>query len=151
MPTKPPPPRQKAPPAAAGPGVPAASGRSRPAAAGPGAFAAPARDATEPATEPTDAPTNAPWTFLSNHAHVLVCIAGDPEARMRDVAERVGVTERAVQRIVAELEEGGYLVRHKEGRRNRYDVTPSRPLRHPLERHCMTDALLGMVLGHAKR
>jgi len=90
-------------------------------------------------------------TFLSNHAHVLVCIAADPEARMRDVAERVGVTERAVQRIVAELEEGGYLVRHKEGRRNRYDVTPSRPLRHPLERHCMTDALLGMVLGNPRR
>ena len=112
--------------------------------------------AAEPAQDAQDATgtagaASAPWTFLSNHAHVLVCIAGDPEARMRDVAARVGVTERAVQRIVAELEEGGYLVRHKEGRRNHYDVTPSRPLRHPLERQCMTDALLEMVLGKAQR
>jgi DNA-binding transcriptional ArsR family regulator len=93
------------------------------------------------------APPGTPWTFLSNHAHVLVCIAADPEARMRDVAQRVGVTERAVQRIVTELEEGGYLLRRKEGRRNHYEVTASRPLRHPLERHCTTDALLAMVLG----
>lgn len=92
-----------------------------------------------------------PWTFLSNHAHVLICIASDPEARMRDVADRVGVTERAVQRIVAELEEGGYLVRHKEGRRNHYEVTASRPLRHPLEKHCMTDELLEMVVGTKRR
>lgn len=100
---------------------------------------------------PTSAPPATPWTFLSNHAHVLVCIAADPEARMRDVAQRVGVTERAVQRIVAELEEGGYLLRRKEGRRNHYEVTASRPLRHPLERHCMTDALLAMVLGSPPR
>jgi Mn-dependent DtxR family transcriptional regulator len=103
------------------------------------------RPAAAPA--PPSSPAALPWTFLSNHAHVLICIAGDPEARMRDVAEKVGVTERAVQRIVAELEEEGFLVRHKEGRRNRYEVTASRPLRHPLEKHCMTNELLELVVG----
>lgn len=93
----------------------------------------------------------APWTFLSNHAHVLISLADDPEARMRDVASRVGITERAVQRIVTELEEGGYLERLKEGRRNRYRVTASRPLRHPIERHCATDELLDLVLGRPRR
>ena len=115
---------------------------SRPGAPGPSSRA-PAR--------PVPAAATPPWTFLSNHAHVLICIAGDPEARMRDVAQMVGVTERAVQRIVAELEEGGYLVRHKEGRRNRYEVTASRPLRHPLEKHCMTDELLEMVVGKTRQ
>lgn len=113
--------------------------------------AAPA-PAPAPAAPAAAAPaTGSPWTFLTNHAHVLICIAGDPEARMRDVAARVGVTERAVQRIVAELEEGGYLVRRKEGRRNRYEVTGSRPLRHPVEKHCLTQALLEMVLGSSWR
>ena len=95
--------------------------------------------------------TDAPWTFLSNHAHVLICISDDPEVRMRDLASRVGITERAVQRIVTELEEGGYLERQKEGRRNRYQVTASRPLRHPIERHCATDALIDLVLGRSRR
>ena len=54
-------------------------------------------------------PDGTSWTFLSNHAHVLICIAGDPEIRMRDVAGAIGITERAVQRIIAELEKGGYL------------------------------------------
>lgn len=93
----------------------------------------------------------APWTFLSNHAHVLICIAQDPETRMRDLADRVGVTERAVQRIVSDLEEAGYLVRRKEGRRNHYEVTASRPLRHPIEQHCSTEQLIGLVLGEAGR
>jgi len=88
----------------------------------------------------------APWTFLSNHAHVLLCIAQDPEARMRDVAEQVGVTERAVQRIVAELEEAGYLRREREGRRNRYEVIGTMPLRHPIERHCAVSTLLELVV-----
>lgn len=92
-----------------------------------------------------------PWTFLSNHAHVLICIAEDPETRMRDLAARVGITERAVQRIVTDLEDAGYLARQKEGRRNRYSVDASRPLRHPIERHCATDALLNLVLGPDRR
>ena len=71
----------------------------------------------------------AEWTFLTNHAHALVCIARDPGLRLRDVAERVGVTERAAQRIVSELVDAGYLERLREGRRNSYRVRPDRPLR----------------------
>jgi hypothetical protein len=74
------------------------------------------------------------WTFLSNHAHVLVCLAAQPDLRLRDIAERVGITERAVFSIVNDLEAGGYLTRIREGRRNRYQLNPDGPLRHPLER-----------------
>ncbi len=93
------------------------------------------------------AAAQAPWTFLTNHAHVLIHIAEEPGARMRDIAQRVGITERAVQRIVRELEDGGYLQRIKEGRRNHYRVTASRPLRHPIEKHVQTSALVNLVLG----
>ncbi len=86
------------------------------------------------------------WTFLSNHAHVLLCIAKEPEVRLRDVAGRVGITERAVQRIVADLEDGGYLSRAREGRRNRYEVHANRPLRHPVEAHREVSLLLGLIL-----
>ncbi len=87
----------------------------------------------------------AEWTFLTNHAHVMVCLRRDPHARMRDVAEAVGITERAAQRIVAELEEGGYLTRTREGRRNAYSLHPARPLRHPLEGHHSLGELLEML------
>jgi DNA-binding transcriptional ArsR family regulator len=87
------------------------------------------------------------WTFLSNHAHVLLCIAEDPEARMRDLAERVGITERAVQRIIDDLAAGGYLTVEREGRRNRYQVNEGLRLRHPVEAHCVVDGLIGFVLG----
>ncbi len=86
------------------------------------------------------------WTFLSNHAHVLVSIANEPEVRLREVANRVGITERAVQRIVADLEEAGYLSRSRAGRRNRYAVHLDRPLRHPIESHLEVGALLHFVL-----
>lgn len=86
------------------------------------------------------------WTFLSNHAHVLLCIAREPEVRLREVALRVGITERAVQRIVADLEEGGYLSRSREGRRNRYEVHLDRPLRHPVESHRQVSVLLNLIL-----
>lgn len=89
----------------------------------------------------------APWTFLTNHAHVLLCLARDPEIRLRDVANLVGVTERAVQRIVRDLEDGGYLLRKKQGRRNSYDIDLHLPLRHPIERHCEVAKLVSMVLG----
>jgi DNA-binding transcriptional ArsR family regulator len=92
----------------------------------------------------------APWTFLTNHTHVLFCIARDPEVRMRDVAEAVGVTERAVQRIVAELEEAGYLIRERDGRRNRYEVRAALPLRHPIEQHCEVAELLRVLTGHRR-
>jgi DNA-binding transcriptional ArsR family regulator len=87
------------------------------------------------------------WTFLSNHAHVLICIAGEPEIRMRDVALRIGITERAVQRIVAELEEGGYLTITREGRRNRYEVHDDLPMRHSIEGHRMLSHLIEFGLG----
>jgi DNA-binding transcriptional ArsR family regulator len=87
------------------------------------------------------------WTFLTNHAHVLFCIAQDPEVRLRDVAARVGITERAVQRIVTDLEEAGYVMVSKEGRRNRYQLLSDRPLRHPVERHRSVQALIELVLG----
>lgn len=87
------------------------------------------------------------WTFLTNHAHVLLCIAREPESRMLDVARSVGITERAVQRIVANLEEKGYLVRTRRGRRNRYEVRTHLPLRHPIERHQRVSSLISLVLG----
>lgn len=73
------------------------------------------------------------WTFLTNHAHVLICIARDQDIRLRDVAEQVGITERAVQAIVRELEEGGYLERFRVGRRNTYELHGDLPMRHPVE------------------
>lgn len=73
------------------------------------------------------------WTFLTNHAHVLLCLAhGDP-LTARELSQRVGVTERAVQAIVADLVAGGYLTKTKVGRRNSYTVNPAGRLRHPLE------------------
>jgi DNA-binding transcriptional ArsR family regulator len=102
------------------------------------------------AVRKTGAPASrepAPWTFLTNHTHVLFCITQDPEVRMRDVAQAVGVTERAVQRIVSELEEAGYLIRERDGRRNRYEVRASLPLRHPIEEHCQVADLLAVLTG----
>jgi len=86
------------------------------------------------------------WNFLSNHAHTLICLAEDPTARMKDVAGRVGITERAAMRIVSHLEGAGILTRQKEGRRNRYTIHRQEHLRHPLESHCSVGALLSLVL-----
>lgn len=86
------------------------------------------------------------WTFLSNHGHVLICLARDPEARLRDVALAVGITERAVQKIVSDLEEAGVVERVREGRRNRYRLFLDRPLRHPIESHRSIGSLLAMIL-----
>lgn len=82
------------------------------------------------------------WTFLTNHAHVLLCIAADPTIRIREVAALVGITERAAQRIVAELEAEGYITHQRVGRRNHYEVHGEQPLRHPLEHHMGISALL---------
>ncbi|WP_240670683.1 helix-turn-helix transcriptional regulator [Actinoplanes solisilvae] len=73
------------------------------------------------------------WTFLTNHAHVLLAIAREPTARLRDVAASAGITERAAQAIVADLEAAGYLRRERVGRRNEYTVNPSGRFRHPAE------------------
>lgn len=87
------------------------------------------------------------WTFLTNYGHVLLCIAGDPEIRMKDVAERVGITERATQRIVADLVKAGYLSSSKSGRRRYYKIDDSRSLRHPVESHNQIGELLHLVGG----
>jgi hypothetical protein len=89
------------------------------------------------------------WTFLTNHAHVLVCIAEDPDIRGRDIAALVGITERAAQAIVSDLVEEGYVTRTKLGRRNHYTVKPDAPLRHPLE-HDHTIGELLVTLGRLK-
>ncbi|MHB1501245.1 MAG: helix-turn-helix transcriptional regulator [Candidatus Dormibacteria bacterium] len=73
------------------------------------------------------------WTFLTNHGHVLLCIARDRQMRGRDIAAQVGITERAAQSLIADLVEAGYVTRSREGRRNRYELNDSLPLRHPLE------------------
>jgi DNA-binding MarR family transcriptional regulator len=85
------------------------------------------------------------WTFLTNHAHVLVCIENDPELRMRDIAERVGITERAVQRIVADLERERYVRVIRRGRRNFYRIHEKRHLRHPIESHRHVSDLLALL------
>jgi hypothetical protein len=87
------------------------------------------------------------WTFLTNHAHVLLCLAADPELRVRDLASRVGVTERAIQKIIAELEAGAILGRERTGRRNRYTIEGQLPLRHPVEAHRTVNDLIAAILG----
>jgi predicted ArsR family transcriptional regulator len=89
------------------------------------------------------------WTFLTNHAHVLVCIAEETDVRGRDIAERVGITERAAQAIVADLVAEGYVVRTREGRRNRYEIRADAPLRHPLEKDHTIGELL-VTLGRLR-
>ena len=73
------------------------------------------------------------WTFLTNHAHVLLCLAQGESLTARELSQLIGITERAVQAIVADLVADGYLDKSKEGRRNRYTVNPAGRLRHPLE------------------
>ena len=75
------------------------------------------------------------WTFLSNHAHVLLCLAADPHQTLPEIAGQVGITSRAVQLILTDLIGGGYIERTKIGRRNHYRINPDGHLRHPLEAH----------------
>lgn len=91
-----------------------------------------------------DNPRN--WTFLSNHAHVLVCLAADPNSRLRDIAAEVGITERRVNGILADLEQAGIITVFKTGRRNSYKVERRARLRHPLEAHKTVGDLLKGVL-----
>lgn len=90
--------------------------------------------------------TEADWTFLSSHAHVLVCLAENPQAKLRDVADRVGVTERTVMRLITQLDRAGFLKRSRRGRGNHYEIIAREPLRHPLEARCSVDTLLRAVL-----
>jgi len=102
----------------------------------------PASSSSRPA-----AATEASWTYLTNHAHVLILLERDSTMTMREVAEAIGITERAVQRIVRELEEAGVLKRAREGRRNVYTVDADRPMRHSVESHCSVSQLLELVNG----
>jgi predicted transcriptional regulator len=87
------------------------------------------------------------WTFLSNYGHVLVSLAQHPDARMRDVALAVGITERAVQQIVRELVSQGYVEKEKVGRRNHYRVVRSAHFRHEMEANVSLGSFLDLVIG----
>jgi predicted ArsR family transcriptional regulator len=89
------------------------------------------------------------WTFLTNHARVLILIAETPGIRLRDVADQVGITERAAQRIVAELEAAGYLTHETVGRRNQYELRPNAHLRHPLEDDVEVGRLLDLFVDRS--
>ncbi len=97
---------------------------------------------------PVPAPT---WTFLTNHAHVLLCLASDESLRVRDLAEKVGITERAVLKLLADLEAGGVIERERDGRRTRYTVKFEAPLRHTLEAHRSVGDLIDAVHGGKRR
>ena len=89
--------------------------------------------------------SNGSWTFLTNHAHTLICLARKPDAILREVAAEVGITERAVHNIVSDLEASGVLRRDREGRRNTYTIKLDTPLRHPVEAHCKLGELVALV------
>ena len=86
------------------------------------------------------------WTFLSNHAHVLICLARDPSVRIREVAALIGITERAVMNILGDLEQEGLVRRHREGRRNTYELSLDQPLRHRVEAHRNIGELVDLIL-----
>jgi predicted ArsR family transcriptional regulator len=85
------------------------------------------------------------WTFLTNHAQVLLCLAETPDLRLRDVAERVGITERATQRILGDLVESGYVHRQRQGRRNHYRTNPKAHMRHPAQEGIEISGLLDFL------
>ena len=85
------------------------------------------------------------WTFLTNHAHVLAALHADPQKVLREVAVEVGITERAVQRIILDLEEGGFIERERVGRQNQYRILEDIPLRHPIEAHRQIGDLLQLI------
>ncbi len=87
------------------------------------------------------------WTFLTNHAHVLAVLHSDPEKVLREVAVEVRITERAVQRIIQDLEEGGFIERERVGRQNRYRILKNQPLRHSIEAHRKIGDLLKLITG----
>ena len=85
------------------------------------------------------------WAFLTNHAQVLVCVARDPGVRLREIGERVGITERAAHRIVVELADAGYIARERNGRRNRYTIKAHLPLPDPIAREQNVGELLAIL------
>ncbi len=97
------------------------------------------------ATTDSESTANPRWTFLTNHSHVLVLLHNDPDVVLRHVALEVGITERAVQRIIQDLEQGGVIERERIGRRNRYKVLADQPLRHAIEAHRSIGDLLDLL------
>ncbi len=91
-------------------------------------------------------PRKANWTFLTNHAHVIILLAKNPNLVLREVAVQIGITERAVQRIIADLEEEGFIIREKIGRQNQYRVATDLPLRHPIESHRRIGDLVALII-----
>ena len=89
----------------------------------------------------------AEWSFLTNHARVLLCIAHDPGVRLRDIAARTGVTERTAYGIVTDLTEAGYVVKHRDGRRNRYQIQAHLPLPEPDSRERTIGEILALLAG----
>ena len=91
------------------------------------------------------------WNFFSNHGHVLLALAEYPDARLRDLADRVGITERAVHRILADLERAGMITRERLGRRNHYSIQKGEQLRHPIESHRSIGELIDLIWGDSAR
>jgi hypothetical protein len=89
--------------------------------------------------------TDHAWRFVTNHAHVLTCIAAEPTATLRDIAITVGITERTATQIANDLEQAGYLTKTRVGRNNQYEVHGELPLRHPQHRHHTVGELIGFL------
>lgn len=95
------------------------------------------------------APTRPPWTFLTNHGHVLLSVAADPQARITDIAAKVGITPRSALQILKDLEDGGYLHRIRAGRRTSYAIEPHQHFRHPTTATWEIDGLIGLFADPA--
>lgn len=93
----------------------------------------------------TEAKNGHHWTFLTNHAHVMLCLANNNSLRMRDIAETIGITERTVQQIVRDLSKNGYIKLSREGRCNRYEIDQTVSLRHPIEQHKTIGDLIELI------
>jgi hypothetical protein len=91
------------------------------------------------------------WSFLTNHARVLLCIAHDPDARLRDIAASLGITERSVYGIVTDLTAAGYVVKHKDGRRNLYQIQAHLPLPEPASKEPAIGEVLALLIGSRAR
>ena len=98
----------------------------------------------------TEFATEKMWTFFTNHGHVLLCLSQNSNARLREIADRVGITERAVHKIVSDLEHEGIIVRTREGRRNQYQINTGMPMRHPMEAHCSVGQIIETILKPRK-
>ncbi|WDQ16090.1 helix-turn-helix transcriptional regulator [Rhodopirellula sp. P2] len=105
------------------------------------------KTATSPEPKAAETRPTARWTFLTNHAHVLIVLHAQPDLVLREVAVQVGITERAVQRIVQDLEDEGFIRREKVGRKNHYEVLTDQALRHPIEAHRHIGDLLKLITG----